>query len=186
MVQVRTKRFTVDDYERMIEAGILDENDRVELIRGEIVEMAAVGGPHASCVDRLTFQFSRHPAIGLVIVRVQSPIKLAPHSEPEPDISLLRPREDYYASGHPGPDDILLIVEVSDSSLPYDRGTKVPLYAEAGIVEVWLVDIEHQRIELFSQPEAGQYRQHDVLQRDAVLTPQALPDVTIPVRAILG
>ena len=132
-LQVEKRLFTIEDYYRMAETGILRRDDRVELIRGEIVRMSPVGSLHAACVKRTAAEF-----FGIVgtdaIVSVQDPIRLAAqNSEPEPDISLLRPKRDYYASAHPTPADVLLVVEVSDSSLDYDRAVKLQLYAEAGI-----------------------------------------------------
>ena len=126
-------RFSVDEYEQMIEHGILTENARVELIRGEIIEKMAIGDPHAACVKRT------NRLLGLTfgsrsLISVQDPIRLI-DSEPEPDVALLLPRDDFYLSGKPRPADILLLIEVSDSSLEYDRLVKLPMYAEAGIAE---------------------------------------------------
>ena len=142
------KRFTVIDYEQMAATGIISDGDRVELIEGEIVEMAALGPQHAACVDRLT---QRLPFLvqGRAIVRVQNPIQLGEHSQPQPDVTLLQPRDDFYAGGHPEPEDVLLLIEVSESSLAYDRDVKLPLYAAAGIAEVWLVALLPQVVEVY-------------------------------------
>src|SRR5262245_37141744 len=115
-VQVSRRLFTVDEYYQMAQAGILHEDDRVELIEGEIIETAAIGSRHAACVDRLNQLFSGRVA-GRAIVRVQNPIRLSQRSEPQPDLALLRPRADFYATGHPGPQDVLLVVEVADTSV---------------------------------------------------------------------
>ncbi|MGI8550118.1 MAG: Uma2 family endonuclease [Dehalococcoidia bacterium] len=179
------KRFTVVQYERMGQTGILHEDDRVELIRGEIVQMAALGSKHVGCVNRGTAEFSRQCA-GHAIVSVQNPVRLGADSEPQPDIMLLRLRSDFYGDAHPGPEDVFLIVEVADSSLGYDRRVKLPLYAENGIPELWIVDVDHELIELYRQPEAGHYRQVEVKYRGDVLVPQMLPVIAIPVTAILG
>src|SRR5689334_7852246 len=121
---VAQHRFTVDDYTRMADAGILSEDDRVELIEGAVVEMSPFRRLHAACVDRLNAWLNRLLGAS-AIVRVQSPIRLSDYSEPQPDIALLRPRADFYASGHPGPRDVLLVIEVADTSLDYDRGVKL-------------------------------------------------------------
>jgi len=184
-VQVLRRRFTVAEYYLMAKVGILHEDDRVELIEGEIVEMAPIGRYHASSVDRLTRVLSQ--GVGQrVILRVQSPIHLGEHSEPQPDISLLRPKDDFYASGHPGPEDVLLLIEVADTTAEYDRQVKIPLYARAGIGEVWLVDLTQDQVEVYRQPGPRGYRQ--ILMPDAEdrLAPQALPDLELTPRDILG
>jgi Uma2 family endonuclease len=158
-VQARKRLFSADEYERLAEVGILGEGDRVELIEGEITELAAaMGSRHAACVDRLNRSLSRE--IGDDgIVRVQSPIRLSDLTEPEPDLALLKPREDFYAGGHPAPEDVLLIVEVSETSVEYDTNVKLPLYASAGIPETWLVNLPAERVEVYSRPVDGEYRE---------------------------
>ena len=169
----------------MAQVGILGEDDRVELIEGEIVEMTPIGSRHAAVVDRLNRILSRQ--IGeQAIVRVQNPIRLGEHSEPQPDISLLKPREDFYASSHPGPEDVLLLVEVSETSAEYDREVKLPLYARFGIPEVWLVNPEGKAIEVYRDPSPEGYREVQTLGYDALLSPNSLPDLEIPAREILG
>ncbi len=133
--QVARRMFTTDEFHRMAAAGILSEDDRVELIDGEIVQMSPIGSPHASCVDRLTALFVRRFG-RRAIIRVRNPIVLSRHSEPQPDLAVLKLRTDFYAEKHPGPSDVLLVVEVADTSADYDRLTKVALYARAGIPEV--------------------------------------------------
>jgi len=144
-------RFTVDDYYRLAQAGILGEDDRVELIEGEIVMMTPIGSRHAACVSRTTRLLS-----GIVgdraIVRVQLPVRLDDHSEPEPDLCLARPRGDEYDGGHPNPGDVLLLIEISDSSLAYDRGVKIPLYGRSGISAAWIVDLGRNLVEAYSGP----------------------------------
>ena len=156
--QVARRTFTAEEYHRMVTAGILAEDDRVELIEGEIVRMSPIGSPHAACVDRLNALFTRRLA-RRATVRVQSPIALDGRSEPQPDVTVLRPREDYYAPQHPGPADILLVIEVVDTSGEYDRGTKLPLYARAGIREVWIVDVVHYTIEVYRRHALRTYRE---------------------------
>src|SRR3990170_251848 len=155
-VRLLTRRFTVEEYYRMAQAGILSENDRVELIEGAIVEMAAIGSRHAACVGRLTAVFSAAQTGG--IAWVQNPIRLGRHSEPQPDLALLRPRPDFYAQAHPGPEDVLLVVEVADTSVESDRGVKVPLYARAGIAAAWLVDLAGERLIVHAAPAPEGYR----------------------------
>jgi Uma2 family endonuclease len=177
-VQVLRRRFTVDEYYRMAEAGILHEDDRVELIEGEIVEMAPIGSNHASHVDPLAqLLFER---IGRrAIVRIQSPIHLGEYSEPQPDVTILRSRSDFYVSAHPSPADILLVVEVADTSVEYDRGVKIPLYARAGIREYWIVDLAGESIEVYRDPSPEGYRQARQLRRSERIAPEAFPDVEI-------
>ena len=149
-------RFTVDEYYRMAEVGILQPTDRVELLDGEVFHMSPIGSRHAACVDRLLAAFSAglasKSADDRPIVRCQSPVRLSQKSEPEPDLTLLRARADFYAEAHPGPSDILLVVEVADSSLGFDRAVKLPLYARAGIPEVWIVEVVERRIEVYREP----------------------------------
>ena len=137
-VQLSHRRFTVDEYYRMAGAGILHEDDRVELIEGEIVEMPPIGSYHAGEVDWLAQLLVRRLA-GHAIVRGQNPIHLSVYSEPQPDITLLRPRADFYTTSHPTPEDILLVIEVADTSVAYDREIKAPLYSRAGIIDVLVV-----------------------------------------------
>ena len=149
-------RFTVDDYYRLAQAGILGEDDRVELIEGEIVMMTPIGSRHAACVSGTTRRL-----MGIVgdraIVRVQLPVRLDDHSEPEPDLCLARPRGDEYAGGHPRPADVFLLIEISDSSLAYDRDVKVPLYGRSGIEAAWIVNLGRNVVEAYSGPSADGY-----------------------------
>ncbi len=170
--------FTVDEFDRMGEAGIFTEDDRVELIRGEIVEMSPIGDPHINCVDRLTYLLVP-PLQGRAIVRVQSPVKLFPDSEPEPDVTLLRWREDFYASERPTIADILLIIEVADSSLRYDLETKLPLYAERNIPETWVANVVTREVTVARDPGPQGYRDIRVLRGDDRLSPLAFPDVIL-------
>jgi Uma2 family endonuclease len=156
-------RFSLADYDQMIDLGILTGNDRVELIRGEIIEKMSIGEFHAACVRRLTRLFGLQLGTR-VCVSPQNPIRLA-DSEPEPDIALLEPRDDDYASSHPEPNDILLIVEVADASLDFDRHVKGPLYAENGVAEYWILNLIDRTLEVHRQPQtSGQYSQTRTLQ----------------------
>jgi Uma2 family endonuclease len=183
--RLNTFRLNVSQYHQMSEAGILSENDKVELINGEIIEMSPIGRRHAACVDRINRLFSNILGIK-VIVRVKNPIILNNLSEPEPDIALLQPRADFYESGHPQPQDICLLIEVADSSLEYDKDVKIPLYASSGISEVWLVDIYEQVIIVYRYPSESGYSDIQTLSRGKKLSIQAFPEINLVVNDILG
>ena len=184
-VQLLRRRFTVDEYHRMGQVGILGDDDRVELLEGEIVEMAPIGSRHQATVDRLTELFSSRVA-AMAAVRVQGPIRLGGDSEPEPDLTLLRRRVDFYATAHPGPEDVLLLVEVSDSSIEYDREVKLPLYARHGIIEVWLVGLEAGVVEVYRSPAAQGYQEVSQLSRGQTLEAAAFPGLEVRVGEVLG
>jgi Uma2 family endonuclease len=177
--------FTTDEFHRMAQAGILAEDDRVELIDGEVVRMSPIGSRHASCVDRLNAFFT-HRLGARAIVRVQSPILLNRRSEPQPDLALLKPRGDFYATRHPGPADVLLVVEVIDSSAEYDRALKLPLYARASIAEVWLIDLVRNDIEVYRRPALRAYRDQQTHARGEHLTAAAFPRTRFRVSELLG
>jgi Uma2 family endonuclease len=159
---------SVSEYHLMGEVGILKETDHVELIRGEIIEMSPIESKHATCVKRVNALFNRILR-DQAIVSIQDPVSLDLYSEPEPDIALLRPPLDAYSERHPRPDDIFLVIEVADSSFDYDLEIKVPLYAEAGIRECWLVDLIRQEIQLFREPLNGKYQQEETIVPDGDL-----------------
>ena len=177
--------FTVDDYERMARAGIFHPEDRVELIEGEIVEISPIGRIHAACVRRLNNLFARRLGEA-VLVDVQDPIVIRPRSEPQPDVVLLKPKADCYASGHPEPDDVLLLVEVADTTLENDRNVKIPVYARAGIRESWIADVTGLRLEVFRSPGPEGYADHRTLKPGDRIAPLAFPDCSFDVGEILG
>jgi Uma2 family endonuclease len=184
-VEVTRRRFTVDEFYRMTAAGILAEDDRVELIDGEIVEMAAIGRRHAACVDRLTVLVIE--ALGRrVNVRVQNPVRLSHYSEVHPDLALLRRRDDFYEAEHPTPPDVLLVIEIADATLLFDRRVKVPLYARMGVPEVWIVNLESDVVEVYREPAAEGYRDVSRAARGQTLTPTALPELALLVDDIFG
>jgi len=183
-VQIVKRPFTVDEYYAMGRAGILSEDDRVELIDGEILQMSPIGRRHAACVDRLAQLFFTH-LTGSAIVRVQNPVRLNDHSEPEPDIALLHSRPDFYASGHPRPTDVLLIVEVAETSVDFDREVKVPRYATAGIQEVWLIDLSRDTVEVHRRPSASGYEQVQTLSATDRIAPLRFPQLELDVDQIL-
>ncbi|MBI3979408.1 MAG: Uma2 family endonuclease [Chloroflexi bacterium] len=178
-------RFTVAEYHQMAEAGILGEDDRVELIDGEVIKMTPIGSRHAACVARLTWHFG-HLLGSAAIVWVQNPVYLDEYAELEPDVALLRPRPDFYASRHPTPGDVLLIVEVAQTSAEFDRRVKVPHYARSGIPEVWLADLDQQTVTVYRDPSPSGYRTEWVVHRGGVLSPLAFPNVSLAVADILG
>jgi Uma2 family endonuclease len=184
-VDVDKRRFTADEYQRTGEAGIFSPEDRVELIDGEILTMSPIGSPHAGAVNRA----NRTLVIGTqgrALVAVQNPVRLNAFSEPEPDLVLLRPRDDFYRSSHPQPQDVLLIIEISESTLRYDRDFKGPLYARNGIVEYWLVDLTSETVTCHSRPENGVYRDAATFHRGQMLMPKALPNFIVAVDDLLG
>ncbi|MDW8060795.1 MAG: Uma2 family endonuclease [Thermomicrobium sp.] len=178
-------RFTVQDLERMVAAGILGPEDRVELVEGELLDMSPIGWAHQACVNRLT-EFFVALLQGRAIVQPQGPIRLSEHSVPQPDLALLRPRPDYYAAGGPTPADVLLLVEVSDTTLPYDRDVKVPLYARHGIPEVWLVDLASEQVLVFRDPTPAGYRDTRQYRRGDRVSPACCPSLVLAVDALFG
>ncbi len=184
--RVTRRRFTTDEYHRMAEIGVLLEDERVELIEGEILRMSAKGSRHNGCIialdDLLREQLNRDTAM----ISVQNSIAIDQHTEPEPDLALLRPRDDGYRQALPTSADVLLLIEVADTSLAYDRGLKLPLYARAGIPEVWIVDLTSESIEQHTDPAGGGYRSIHHATRGETITCSALPDLDLPVNAVLG
>ncbi len=179
------KRFTVDQYHQMIESGILTDRDRVELLQGEIIEMSPVGRRHAACVDRLNELFVLRLS-SKAIIRTQSPIKLSDHSEPLPDLAILKRRDNFYANGHPQPQDIFTLIEVSDSTVEFDRTEKVPLYAQAEILEVWVMDLNAQVVEVYRKPSTSGYQQVQAFKRGQLIALQQFGNLQFSVDQLLG
>ena len=184
-VELRRRKFTVAEYYEIARAGVLSEDDRVELIEGEIMEMVPIGVRHAACVRRLIWLFTR-TLPGKAIIDVQDPVRLGPHSEPQPDLLLLKNQEDFYAANHPGPEDVLLVIEVMETSLAYEREVKLPLYARHGIAEAWLVDLPGEKVVVYSLPSLQGYGDRQVYKRGQTISPRAFPEVRIAVNDILG
>lgn len=182
---VTRKRFTTHEYEQIIAAGVIAEDDRVELLEGEIVEMSPLGPQHSACVSRLTSLFFQLGS-QQVIIRVQDPIRLGDFSEPQPDIAIVQKRDDFYVGGHPEPEDVLLLVEVAESSLTYDRDLKMPIYARAGIPEVWIVALLPQVVDVYRSPGETGYREIQQLRRGDTLTAVNLPELRLAVESVLG
>jgi Uma2 family endonuclease len=181
----RRHRLSVSDYYRMAEVGILAPDARVELIDGEIFDMAPPGSLHAATVDRLNEILTRSVG-GKAAVRVQNPVRLSELSEPQPDLALLRRRDDFYSQHHPGPADVLLVVEIADTSLRFDRDTKVSLYAVHGIPEMWLVDLRGRRLVRHRAPRQGSYTQVDEPDLEAPLEVSALSGVVVELQRLFG
>ncbi len=160
----RRHRLTVEDFHRLAESGILGEDDRVELIGGELIDMTPIGSRHAAAVDHLVEALILRLQ-GSCQVHTQNPVRLGEDNEPQPDVAVLRRRDHGYASRLPAAEDVLLVVEVADSSLAFDRDVKLPLYARFGIPEAWLVDLEGGRIEVHSAPDGGEYGHVDRYRR---------------------
>ena len=178
-------RLTVHDFHRMGETGILPVEGRLELIEGEIIAMAPIGSRHAAIVKQLNTLFVR-AAGARFIVSVQDPIILGEHSEPEPDLALIQPRDDFYALALPRADEVLLIVEVADTTLRYDREIKIPLYARHGIPEVWLIDVDGRTLTVFETPADGRYRNERRVRPSGALAPKALPGVEVDLSRLFG
>ncbi len=182
---VLTHWFSVEEYGLLSDAGILHEDDRLELIEGRIIDMSPIGSSHAASVNRLLGIF-----VNLfqdrAIVSVQNPVRLDAHSEPQPDLMLLRSRDDFYAERHPGPEDVLLLLEIADTLLDYDRQVKIPLYARHAIPEVWLLNLRDQSIEAYRSPAPDGYEQALTLRGQQDLSPQAFPEVILHIAYILG
>lgn len=176
------KRFTVEEYHRLAEVGVLQEDDRIELIDGELIEMAAIGIAHANAIVELD-QLANRTVQHLARISAQNPIHLGPRSEPQPDLAIVRRRR--YDS-HPRPDDIFLVIEVSDSSFAYDREMKLPLYAAAGIPEAWIVDLNGRTIERHSAPRDGRYTQITIAAVGDTIASLSLPAFVVSVADILA
>jgi Uma2 family endonuclease len=184
-VQTARRLFNTEEYHRMAAAGILCEDDRVELLQGEIVEMSPIGSRHVACVNRLTQRFST--LLGKrAIVSVQNPVLLGEFSEPEPDLALLRWRDDFYGEALPRAEDVLLLVEVAQSSVETDREVKMALYAQAGVVEVWLVDLEVEQVEVFRVPEGASYGEVQGFGRGQSVSAEAFPEAVLAVEEMIG
>ena len=171
------RKFSVDDYHKMAEAGLFAENERVELLEGRIYAVTPVGRRHAAIVAKLIAFFA--PLEERTVVWVQNPLQLPPYGEPEPDVALLRFRETFYEDEVPKPGDVLLVIEVSDSTLRFDRHVKLPIYAEAGVPEFWIVDLVHNRTEVYREPAGGDYNLRDLVPFGTPLSPYQFPDISL-------
>ena len=181
--QVPRHRLTVDEYYRMAELGILTPDARVELIEGEIIDMTPQGSRHAGIVSRL---YERLVAVvgPSGIVRCQLPIRLGTRSEPEPDFAVVKRNEQHYMNAHPDAADVLLLIEIANTTVSYDRLIKIPLYARHGVLEAWLIDVQAARVHVFRHPQNGNYADVSVVDRPDALCPVSMPSVSIDLTGI--
>lgn len=180
-----THEFSVTDWQRMGEMNLFAPESRVELIEGQIFDMPPIGTEHSGCIDWLNQNWFMQLQ-GKALIRVQNPLRLGDFSEPQPDIMLLKPRADFYRKAHPQAEDVLLLIEVADSSVDYDKTIKIPLYARYGICETWIINIPEQLIHIYQQPENNSYKIKIDKQQNENLTAQAFPEIQFTVKQILG
>jgi Uma2 family endonuclease len=181
---VRRRRLTVDEYERMGRAGILHEDERVELIDGELIQMAPIGSKHAGCVKSCVHVFRQYPA-DWYLLSVQDPVRISDFSELQADVALLRPRPDNYTESNPAASDVLLVIEVADTTAAHDRRVKLPRYAAAGIPEAWLINLPRRSVEVHREPRDGRYQQVTIYRRGERITLVMLPEIAVAVDDIL-
>lgn len=183
-IQLAKRLLTVSEYHKMAEVGILDEDDRIELINGEIIEMSPIGKLHVNRVNRITSIFKKLPD-EKAILSIQNPISIAPYSEPEPDISLLEFKADFYEDQLPKAENVILVIEVADTSIGYDREVKKPLFAAAGIPELWIVNIDDEQVEVYKNPSNGDYASRQIFERGQIIYLDHL-NFSVEVERILG
>lgn len=181
---IRTLRITTEGYHRLVDIGVLGEDDRTELLNGEVVYKSPISSRHAGCVNRLLRVLSRQ--LPELLISAQNPVRLGSHSEPEPDLAVLRSSPDDYRSAHPTPPDVLLLIEVADSSFAVDRTIKAPLYAAAGIPELWIVDLAGEAVEVYQDPDPAGYRRYRRHLRGETVASGTLPALSLTVDEILG
>lgn len=183
--QPTKRRFTVDEYLRFADIGILAEDDRVELVEGEVVEISPLGSDHSGCVNRLTWALERQLG-DTMVVAVQNPVQFGQYGQLQSVLAVLRYRDDYCARSHPAPDDVVLLVEVADTSLRYDRNVKLPLYSRAGVAEVRLVDLPAAAAERHTEPSEDGYGRMVRVRGEGTLESTTLPDLVLKVDDVLG
>jgi Uma2 family endonuclease len=178
-------KVSVSEWHKMVKYNIFPPEARMELIEGEIIDMAPIGPSHAGCVIKLIDLFANQKEKS-ALLNVQNPIQLGNASEPEPDLALLRPASHFYRERHPTAEDILLLIEVSDTTVKHDREVKIPLYAKDGIVECWRVDLNEFQVEVYLNPTANGYTSQRIFESVQTLIPSQLPHIEIPVSEILS
>ena len=184
MLATAQHRFNVSEYYRMAETGVLAYDARVELLDGQIIDMSPIGPFHGK-VTKFLIRFFESAAKNRWITTVTDPVHLDDHSEPQPDVMLLKPSSDFYGNEHPRPQDVLLLVEISDTSLEKDQEIKLPAYARAGIAEVWIINLNDQSIEVHRQPHLAGYAVKTILPLGDTASPQLFPDVKLDVAELL-
>ncbi|MGI8639585.1 MAG: Uma2 family endonuclease [Pyrinomonadaceae bacterium] len=183
--KVAPKRFSVEDFRKMTEAGILPEESGWEIIDGKIIDKIKISSRNAGAVRRLNKVLAN--LVGnQTLISIRNPIHIDDYNEPEPDIALLKRRSDFYRKGHPLPQDVLLLIEVSDSTIEYDREIKKVIYAEAEIVEFWLVNLQDNTVEVYSQPKNGNYRLARILESGETIEATAVENLKLQIDEILG
>lgn len=182
---VARRRFSVDEFRRLAEAGLAHPDERLELLAGEVIQLSPIGQRHAACVDFVSAMVGRQLG-ATVIVRVQGPLRLGEDTELYPDVALLTPRDDFYRGRMPTGRDVLLVVEVADTSLAYDLGTKAPRYGRAGVHTTWVVDLQGGVVEVLSEPSAGGYDLRRTVRPGAVLTQPLLPNLSMAAADLLA
>lgn len=186
MKAVATRKvFSVNDYHKMIKAGVFAENSNFELIEGEILEKFSRSNLHEACRTRLAYYFSNELDNNIIVSQI-CPVILSDFSEPEPDVALLKFKKDFYASGKPKPEDVLLLIEVADSTVSSDRQIKIPLYARAEVPEVWLVNLPRKIIEIYTEPKNGKYKIVRKAGKSETIMPKMVADLSIKVADIVG
>lgn len=183
--QPRRLRFSVDEYYKMIELGMLKDYEKAEIIEGELIQKMPIGKKHAACVEKLN-ELLRDKLGKSVSLRNQQPVKFDDYNEPEPDLAILKRREDFYSKATPTPKDVLILIEVSDATLKYDRDKKLPLYAEAEVKEVWIVNLQNEIVEVHTRPSVGLYQIVKIYSRSEVVKSEILPNLDVKVDQILG
>jgi len=181
---IAVRRLSVQDYHRMAESGILQPDERIELLEGQIIQMAAKGTAHSAAVSRIE-SVLRARLAGEVLLRFQDPVRLNDYSEPEPDVAVVRPDPLYYEDHHPNPSEVYLLIEVSDTTLKFDRETKAPAYARSGITEYWVLDVNDRKLHVYQVPSAEGYQSETILSEGLTVAPLAFPDCVIVVRELL-
>jgi Uma2 family endonuclease len=180
MTATNVRLWTVDEYHRMSETGILDRDERVELIDGQIISMSAKNPPHAA-TNLCAADYLRNLLAGLALIRIQDPVTLSTNSEPEPDIAVVQIDPRLYQDIHPAPANIFLLIEIADTTLETDRKRKAPAYAKAGIADYWILDVNTRQVYVFREPGEENYRQETVFNEDDVLSMLAFPDIEVQI-----
>jgi len=180
MTAIRPRLWTVEEYHQMREREVLHPEERVELLQGQVLQMAPKNPPHAAtnlCAANLLNQ----RLVGKALVRIQDPIALSSFSEPEPNIAVVHWKKGYYGDRHPLPSEVYLLIEIADTTLKFDRTEKAPIYATAGITDYWILDVNTKQIYVLRQPHQGRYQEETILDETATISLLAFPEITIAV-----
>ena len=189
---IAVRRLSVQDYHQMAESGILQPDERIELLEGQIIQMAAKGTAHSAAVTRIERLLRNRLGVGAafpmedrVLLRFQDPVRLNDYSEPEPDVAVVQPNTLFYEDHHPIPSEVFLLIEVSDTTLKFDREVKSPAYARSGIAEYWVLDVKAHKLHIYRVPGADGYQSEAILSGELTVAPLAFPDCVIAVREML-